>query len=314
MSKAGKPKKEPAAKIAAEPAKKVPEFVRSAGHVCLHTAEDGREWEFYVDASGSTLYKVPPMSPIEPRSGVREFGAMACQTGAWHILQTCRKFGCRVPDATARRLAEQEARASGFQTSAAASNAGSQPAQRKGDRTMKGKSGKSIRDMWDELFQENEKRAKSGKPWTDAQLVEKMLAEFPNAKGGKTTLTRPRMFRSHYNHGNFTFENLGDPKKRRVPHSWEYDAKGEKVEPGSRHGDGKPKKGKTSASAKPKKSGKKVVRKAKRASSDKVSMAEHDRKRRAAAKKGKKGKKVAKVRAAKPAIDAAPPAAIVAPE
>lgn len=313
MSEARKPKKvekkEPAAKVAAEPAK-VPEFAKSAGHVCLQQTEDGRDWEFYVDASGSTLYKAPPMSPIEPGSGVREFGAMACQTGAWHILQTCRKFGCRVPEATARRLAEQEDRASGLQTSAAASKSGSQPAQRKGDRTMKGKSGKSIRDMWDELFQENEKRAKSGKPWTDAQLVEKMLAEFPNAKGGKTTLTRPRMFRSHYNHGNFTFENLGDPKKRRVPHSWEYDAKGEKVEPGSRHGDGKQKK-----SAKPKKGAKKVVRKAKRAgSSDKISLAEHDRKRRAAAKKGKKGKKVAKVRAAKPATDAAPPAAIVAPE
>lgn len=94
---------------------------------------------------------------------------------------------------------------------------------------------------WSDLFAENERRVKEGKkPLTDPQLVERIVAEFPKTKG-KSTSQRVRMFRSHYNSGEHSFQKIGSAESRGLPRSWEYGPDGAAVQPGSRHdGDGAP--------------------------------------------------------------------------
>lgn len=209
---------------------------KSVGHACFaRRGADGweavlgselkeAEVEFHVNGGGYLLMRTPIAAPIGADGSRVGEQTTNCVTGAFHIVTSCRKLGCKVPDATARRLAEMEA---------AVAKPGGPPLegttpQKKG-RVMKGKtSGKTIGEYWEQLFVENAK-----KKATDAELIKKAEAEFPDSKG-KATTNRPRMYRSHYNNGTFTFLKDGSAKKRNLPESHEYDRDGNVVAPGTR--------------------------------------------------------------------------------
>lgn len=169
------------------------------------------QFEFYVADDGATLMRCPV--------GARESSVMCC-TGVHTIAQHCAKLGCRVPEATARLAEKQSAGASG--------EAGKGSVMAKKEAAKK----KSVVEVWDSLFQENEQRAKDGKPWTDEQLADKFRAEFPEASS-----PRPAMYRSFYNNGTYAFEKLGEAEKRGVPKSWKYDEKGRQIAPGKHKAD-----------------------------------------------------------------------------
>lgn len=164
------------------------------------------QFEFFVTDGGATLMRCPV--------GSRESAVMCC-TGVHTIAQHCAKLGCRVPEATAR-LAEKQAAAAPGEAGKGSDMAG-----------KKSKEKKSVVEVWDRLFQENEQRAKDGKPWTDEQLAAKYQAEFPDAGN-----PRPAMYRSFYNNGTYAFEKLGEAEKRGVPRSWKYDEAGRQIAPG----------------------------------------------------------------------------------
>jgi hypothetical protein len=109
------------------------------------------------------------------------------------------------------------------------------PKVRKERVVMKGKiSGLTIGDAWAALFSDNERRAKK---LTDAQLIEKMEEDFPSCKG-KSTVSRPRMYRSCYNDGTYMYKVHGAAGRGGRPVSHEYDAKGNQVAKGTRTGKG----------------------------------------------------------------------------
>lgn len=242
-------------------------LARSKGHVCFAArGADGYEAvddeslavvEFSVSPDGKVLYRSPVGEAILPETG-RRGNDTTCCTSAHHVKQACGRMRAEVPEATARRLAEHEASVAQQQAESGASGS----AKKKGAKKMNGKSGKSVMEMWEQLFIENEKRVEAKeKPWTDAQLIEKMEREFPQSKG-KSTMTRPRMYRSFYNNGTFQREAVGSAKKRGLPESHEYDSKGEVVAPGRKAGEAKPKaapKGKAAGKG----GAKRVVRKGK---------------------------------------------------
>ena len=89
------------------------------------------------------------------------------------------------------------------------------------------KSGLSIAAAWAKLFIENEERASAGnkrkKPFTDAQLIEKMQADFPDS-AEKTTITR--VPRGIYNKGTNMFKAQGPSGTDERPKSEKYDDAG----------------------------------------------------------------------------------------
>jgi len=217
--------------------RRLPALVRSTNHVCFRLKADGADWspmvdgeaarvtdcrdvdEFFVDDSGAVMFRASGRD--EPRLDWGD--AVVVYTGAWHVAQACKKWRCAVPEATARRLASIET---------AAAKGPTEPGNR--SRNVKGKtSGVSIIEMWARLFAENEGRVKAGKkPWTDAELIEKMKAEFP-ASAGKSTLSRPRMFRACFNAGTHFYKKHGKPSFT----SFMYDENGDPVARGKRFSD-----------------------------------------------------------------------------
>lgn len=218
----------------------------SKGHVCF-ARRTGGTWvtckvleahaEFVVDESGAILASCLMDAPMLKATGQRAWDYIHCMR-AGLVAAFCKNMGCDVPQATAERVKYERSVAKTEREKQKA-----HAAQRLKEYHMaKGKkSEKTIVGTWDELFQQNEERyAKHqrthetrDKPWTDDQLVEKMVAEFPDHKG-KTTLTRPRMFRACYNAGTFMFEKLGSAKSRKLPESQIYGKDGKPVPKGTR--------------------------------------------------------------------------------
>lgn len=251
---------------------KKPEVVRSVGHVCFADPGAGsRAWD-PVEAPGdaSVEFRILPGGHALLRAEVRadvvdgcRTPSVMCMTGADQVAEFCRRMQVSVPQATAR-LAQSR-------VTAVETNGGQRPA---GVRAMKGKNGKSVLQTWSDLFAENEGRAKAGeKPWTDEQLTQRMEKEFPES-AGKSTMTRVRMFRAHYNTGTHSFKKIGSAADNKLPKSHQYAADGSVVEPGKR------------IASKDGKAGKRAKK------GDGVSIAEHDKKRRLAKKAGGKKKVV----------------------
>lgn len=170
-------------------------------------SEPVAEFEFFVTDGGASLMRCPV--------GARASAVMCC-TGVHTISEHCAKLGCRVPEATARLAEKQAAGATG--------EAGKGLVMAKKEAASKKK---SVTEVWDKLFQENEQRAKGGKPWTDEQLADKFREEFPGAGN-----PRPAMYRSFYNNGTYSFDKLGEAEKRGAPRSWKYDENGAQIAPG----------------------------------------------------------------------------------
>ena len=124
---------------------------------------------------------------------------------------------------------------------------------------MKGKtSDMTIAEYFGKLFAQNEGRSK---PWTDKEITALMGKEFPPAKG-KTTITRVRMFRSGYNACTYSYED-DKPRSKKAgaknPWSYEYDAKGNVIEPRAKFED-RPKAKPAASKKKTKKKGKVVTK------------------------------------------------------
>lgn len=87
--------------------------------------------------------------------------------------------------------------------------------------------GKGASECWAWVFEQNEGRAERGeKPWTDQQISEFMVSEFPNSPEGSKEPRRVRMYRSNYNRGAHSFAGMGKPKRP----SREYDKDGNALE------------------------------------------------------------------------------------
>jgi hypothetical protein len=167
--------------------------------------------EFYVTTDGVVLMRRSLSSP--------EDQGTACMTGTTMIEQFCRSKGCKMPDATARLLQQQQQLVAQPDRQLSVNS-------EKGS-SMKNENGKSVRDIWDELFIENENRKEK---WTDEQIAEEFKTRFPSAKGD----IRPAMHRSAFNAGSYGWASLGNPEKRGVPVSRRYDEQGREIPPGKR--------------------------------------------------------------------------------
>ncbi len=193
---------------------------KSKNHICYCDRVDGTmvrtskpsdsSFEFYVTDDGVTLMR-------------RQLGQVgekdvACLTGGWNIEEFCKGKGCKVPDATARLLQVQQA---------AAQPGGQSSTNDQKGRAMKSENGKSVAQVWEELFVANESRKDK---WTDEQLADEFKKQFPASKGEP----RPAMFRSCYNAGTYMYEKAGKPDKRGLPESHRYDEQGREILPGKR--------------------------------------------------------------------------------
>lgn len=229
-------------------------------------AEPAGASEFAVTDRGTELVRYDGVGePPDAATGTRR-GGMVVVTGAWHVSQACAKLGVRVPPSVSAALRRLEEGGRGSPDGAPAVSGASEARSP----NMKGKSGLSINACWGKLFLENEQRVKDGKkPLTDEQLIEKMGEEFPES-AKKSTCNRPRMYRACWNKGTH-FYAKANARKQNEPTSHQYDENGAVIEPGRRK------------AAEPESGGKK--------SKDTITMAEHDKARRAGKKGGKKGGK-----------------------
>jgi MoxR-like ATPase len=91
--------------------------------------------------------------------------------------------------------------------------------------------GLSMTDCWVKMFKDNEDRvARHKTPWTDEQISQFMMAEFPQSSAESKLPPRVRMHRSAYNNGTHSFADHGVPAIK----SWEYDSNGKPVKRSSR--------------------------------------------------------------------------------
>lgn len=183
------------------------------GHICYCDRVDGAyvptttpsdtSVEFYVGGAGTSLWR-----------RLLSIGGdgVVCKTGAWQIYEFCESKRCKVPEATARVLEAQSAAAGQVRQFAGASKG----------KSMKNENGKSVVQVWEELFVENEKRKEK---LTDEQLADAFSKHFPNSK----SRPRPGMFRNCYNAGTYMYKLLGKPESRGLPTSRRYDEKGQEI-------------------------------------------------------------------------------------
>lgn len=185
------------------------------GHVCYCDRVDGEylptaapsdeSVEFYVDSTGTSLWR---------RSVLVTGTDVVCKTGIWNIKDFCAAKNCEVPVATIRLLQQESI--------VAQSDSRQTPTTLKKGKCMKNENGKSVLEVWSDLFVENEKRKEK---WTDEQLADAFSKHFPNVKN-----PRPSMHRSAYNAGSYGFAKLGgDPKARGLLVSKRYDEKGREI-------------------------------------------------------------------------------------
>lgn len=193
---------------------------KSKNHICYCDRVDGTmvrtskpsdsSFEFYVTDDGVTLMRRQVGRPDERH--------VACLTGGWNIEEFCEGKGCKVPDVTARLLQAQQA---------VTQLGGLSSTNNQKGRALKNQNGKSVAQVWEELFVANESRKEK---WTDEQLAEEFKKQFPDSKGQP----RPAMFRSCYNAGTYMYEKAGKPDKRGLPESHRYDEQGREILPGKR--------------------------------------------------------------------------------
>ena len=102
----------------------------------------------------------------------------------------------------------------------------------------------SVRDTWRRIFEENEERFErddaSALPWTDNDIREFMIEEFPDASKESRSVKRIRMYRGTWNAGSHSFMKIGDSReasgegREADPQSHEYDENGKRVGDGGR--------------------------------------------------------------------------------
>lgn len=120
-----------------------------------------------------------------------------------------------------RLLSDAACRAEGHKQFGGSDRDAAKSAGKKGVTT-----GLSVADAMAKIFDDNEGRHAAGEqPWTDKQISEWMLSEFPWSTEDSRSPARVRMYRTCYNKGTHSFAGRGEPSRK----SYRYDSAGKRV-------------------------------------------------------------------------------------